>query len=332
MSARIAVVVLNWNGWLDTVECLRSLECLDHQSYSVIVVDNASTDNSTEELMCWISDYRIRQGLIVDAETDVNEAAKKRNLQHKEVLLLRAEFNGGYAYGNNLGVKYALDAGCEMVWILNNDTVVERTSLSALARTMDSDARVGICGSLLLYHDQPHVVQALGGVRYNLWSAQGRQICDGLNQNEFKAEKVCIDQISYVSGASMLVRSAFIRDVGFLEEGYFLYFEELDWALRAKKKSWTLGVSPESVVFHKVGASIGTSVRSCLSQYYMARAMILCYRKNVVVLYPVAIFRAIFEIGVLIYKMRWSLARVSIFALFDALSGREGNASGYRKF
>jgi len=195
--------------------------------------------------------------------------------------LVQTGDNLGFAGGCNVGLRFALSRrDAEYVWILNNDTVVSAAALDELLESM-SDPQVGICGSTLVYYNQPDRVQALGGGTYNPWVGFAK------SAGEFSRMPDAIldgrkPHIDYVHGASMLVSRAFLESVGLMTEEFFLYFEELDWACRAKGR-FRLGYAPQSIVYHKEGATIGTggdaSGRSKLSDYYMVRNRFRINRK-----------------------------------------------------
>lgn len=244
---KVFIILVNWNGWEDTVECLESLEKLAYPNYSVVVVDNNSSDRSVGHIRNQFSDIR----------------------------LIESNTNRGYAGGNNLGVEYALAHNADYVWLLNNDTVVDQQALSALVKRMEEDSTIGICGSKLLYYHQRDTIQALAGGGYNRWFA----LTD--NFGEKQPASTVIDreaieaELDFIIGASMLVSRSFLEEVGLLCEDYFLYYEEIDWGIRAGSK-FDLGFAPKSLVYHKEGASIEASNRnknnkSRLSDYYLVR-------------------------------------------------------------
>lgn len=174
------------------------------------------------------------------------------------LVLVETGSNLGYAGGNNVAIRHALaDPEIDAVWILNNDTVVDPGALGALVGEIERSPDVGICGSTLLYYDRPAVVQTLGGAKYSPWTALPRHIGEGEPLVRAPAPDEVRRTMWYVNGASMLVTRRFVEEVGLMDERYFLYFEELDWALRARGR-FSLGFAPGSVVFHKEGSSIGT--------------------------------------------------------------------------
>jgi GT2 family glycosyltransferase len=206
--------------------------------------------------------------------------AESKTAAHSSPLtLIQNGENLGFAAGNNVGLRYTLsDPDCQYFWLLNNDTVVEPDALPAMVRLMQQWPEVGICGSLNLSYRNPREVQAQGGMTYRRWCARVRTPAP-LTVDDLGTHPAHMD---YVNGASMLANRAFLETVGLMEESYFLYFEELDWAMRAKGK-FQLGYACDSVIYHKEGATIGSSrdrmKRSLLSDQYLSRSRVLLTRR-----------------------------------------------------
>lgn len=260
------IVVLNWNGWEDTVECLNSLTNLNYPNYQAVVVDNASTDGSVDEIVHRFPDQTI--------------------LENSE--------NLGYAAGNNVGIQWAVDHKADYIWILNNDTEVAVNALCELIERVQFEPNIGICGSTLIYHDRRNRVQAYGGGTFFKYLAITKTIGDGLSIRKPVNQLYIEQKLDFVSGASMLVSADFIMDVGLIAEDYFLYYEEVDWALRSKNR-YKLGYAPKSYVYHKEGASIQKGAenkqrRSKLSEYYQIRNRLKITRKFFPHLLPVIWF------------------------------------------
>jgi GT2 family glycosyltransferase len=245
----VYIIVLNYNGANDTIACLKSILELNYARFKVLVVDNASTDDS---------EIKIRKYLYF--------------IQDKRFLFIETEKNTGYAGGNNIGIRIALE-NQEMayVWVLNNDTIVDKDALIELVNKMEFDKRIGMCGSKQIYEWDRNRLQGYGG-KYNKFLGKSSSMKD-INR---------INEIDFVSGASMLLSRELLEKVGLFCEDYFLYFEELDLRERAKNK-FTIGCAVKSIVYHKEGASIGSSFqgkkRSYLSDYYLIRNRILFTKK-----------------------------------------------------
>ena len=216
-------MVLNWNGWKDTILCLNALKKSTYERLSVVVVDNGSTNDSVE---------RIRAA-------------------HPETLLLEAGENLGFSGGNNIGIRYALGQGADYLWLLNNDTEAAPEALSALVEKTLTDCSIGATASICYYAAAPSTVQVWAGARINLWIGYGRNTTQPHNDDWFHS----------LYGASMLIASKALKDVGLLDEGFFHYWEETEFCLRLRKGGWRLAAAPASRILHKVAASSGGNSR-----------------------------------------------------------------------
>ncbi len=235
------IVLLNWNGWRDTDACLESLKGLAYPNFNVVVVDNASSDGSE---------------------------ARLRELYPK-LTLLQSGANLGFAGGNNVGLRYALEHGAQYVWLLNNDTLVQPDALTELVAKMQRDPGLGLCGSTLLYESARDTVQALGGAHYNRWLGTVKHIGHHEHWPRTVDEREVEERLSYLIGASTLASRNFLEQIGLLQDDYFLYFEELDWAARARGR-FRLGYAAKSIVYHKEGSSIGGNDRAKSAKSYTA--------------------------------------------------------------
>jgi hypothetical protein len=170
------------------------------------------------------------------------------------------------------------DNACQYFWVLNNDTVVDPGALATLVRQAEKQPKLGLCGSLILSYADPKRLQVQGGRRFSKWTGRA-QIPPRLTVEESRSRKPKFD---YIEGASMLATRSFLEEVGLLEERYFLYYEEVDWAVRARGK-FAMGYAPDSIVYHKEGASIGSNLdrgkRSLMSTRYLVRSRVLFTRK-----------------------------------------------------
>jgi GT2 family glycosyltransferase len=268
---RVAIVLVNWNGWRDALECLSSVLASDSAELAdVYLVDNASTDGSVERIVQWcakpvplvgIADFEgirhVGSNPVACRVWDANgQPAPEDPALH--LTLVRSGGNLGFAGGNNAGITAAGLNRYSHFWLLNTDTVMRRDALTQLLERAGADARIGMVGSTLLYYNDPAHVQALGGGRLDPRRLVASHIGVGLSLDAVPNDATAIHAVEaemrYVVGASMLVTAEFIRTVGPMCEDYFLYFEEIDWALRAGSR-FKLAYAPDSVVFHKVGAS-----------------------------------------------------------------------------
>ena len=300
---RLAVVLVNFNRGEDTLECLESL-FRSSEPLRVAVVDNASSDGSLDLVERWargeqpfsppagplgrLSAPPLRKPVACTRMTGAQAVAG--GLGEHALTLIDAGGNVGFAAGNNIAMRAALrDPAIAYCWCLNNDTVVEPDAAAALVVRMDATHKVGLCGTVVRYYNRPGTVQALNGSRFTKWSGASRGI--GLNQpatRAFNPQQVA-RATDFVLGASLAVSRAFLQRVGFMEESYFLYFEEMDWAIRNRGRFAT-AFAHGAVVYHKEGGSIGSSNkrggRSQTAEYYLMRSRIKFYRRNLPWLLP----------------------------------------------
>lgn len=268
------VVLLNWNGWRDTLACLDSLFDSRATPCRVLVCDNDSHDESVTQLSAW-GQKRFASRFERFTRSDVDRGVSL----HKDTALAVIEngANLGFAAGNNVGVRLAMrSSNCQFIWLLNNDTTVAPDALAQVVARAESDPSIGLCGSTLVYHHDQQMVQALGGATFNRFTGRSMHIGAFSALNNVPADPAATEgAMSYVIGAAMLVRRAYLEQIGLMQEDYFLYYEEIDWCTRGKGK-FRLGYAPNSYVFHKEGASIGTAASggSALSTYYLFRSRV----------------------------------------------------------
>ncbi len=289
----VDIVILNWNGWQETIQCLESIFQLSYPSYRVIVVDNGSTDESQVKL---------------------SEFCNKRF-----DLLFTGE-NLGYAGGNNVGIRHALaQSDCDYVWILNNDTRVDPKALTSLVDTMKNDPTTGLCGSTILYEDDRHRVQALGGGWYQPATGLSGFYGEGLARNKVDTN-IRNKQLDLICGASVLASKEFLQTVGLMDEFLFLYMEEIDWGIRAKKQHFNLSYAKKSIVYHKQGASIGTNDRAgkktLFSDFYTFRNRIYLTRKHYWYFLPTVYLMMIYSLFKRIVQRRFTAALQILSIMF----------------
>lgn len=253
----VYIIILNWQGADDTIACLTSLGNLKSDAFKVIVCDNNSQDDS------WIKLESYAHG---QTKFDLS--------------LIQTGANLGFAGGNNVGLQIALtDPEMEFVWVLNNDTEVDSNALCALMSHMVNNPSVGICGSTLLYMDNPGLIQAVGGF-YNTWLGTSRHALGHQTYSPMLCNRVDPSQLDYVVGASMFVRRSVLEEIGLLSDDYFLYCEEIDWATRMKRQcaEFKLGYAPDSLVYHKEGSSTGSNERNGKTYNYLADYFLISSR------------------------------------------------------
>lgn len=306
-NPRAAVIILNWRAPADTVQCALSAAGLDHENLDIVVCDNASGDGSFEAIQAGLAEQlpavnqqRVARGMrpLVQATLEASALAAPPRGEDatRRLWVVQTGRNGGYAAGNNVGVRLALaEPEVEYVWILNNDTLVEPDALTRLLERMAQDPTIGICGAKVVYLEKPDRVQSLGGGRF----LRGRARCELLGKGtpaDAPVDAAAIEaSLSYVNGAAALVRRTLIETVGYMDEDYFLYWEEIDWAVRAAGR-FRLGYCDAARVYHRVGMTIGTSDEgqsSMLSDFYLTRSKFRFLRRH----YPGLVVLALPNLG-----------------------------------
>lgn len=302
MNDLVYIIILNYKGWEDTIECIESILKSDFSIYKIIVVDNDSPNESVNNLKAWangdlnlfLNEKNPLKGLsfpfspkpipyLAIKSSDI-DSMELKNINCCNLIFIESDKNLGFAGGNNLGIKLAKRLNnFEYVWLLNNDTVIKKNSLSQLVAQGKSDKNsnysIGLYGSKLLYYYNPTKIQAVGG-KYNKWFGVPYHV--GSNKENSEKYNDSSLKLDYVVGASLFVTKEFIQKVGLLNEEYFLYFEELDWILRGKAQGFKFIYNYKSEVFHKEGATIGESnkiKKSEVAEYYSLKNRIIFSKK-----------------------------------------------------
>jgi hypothetical protein len=278
-SARICVIVLNWNGWRDTVECLESLRRLSQRDVQTIVVDNGSTNDSCKRLLEWAEAHCEGEAFCDGHDADPpkqQEDGSKVLLATPGLVVIETGVNGGYAAGNNVGIRWALaNTDCEFLWILNNDCVVEPDSLSCMVKAMSEDSHAWICGATIRSYREHDRILMTGGARLSHVTFHSTPVVLGGDE---RTQKLVQKRLSYIVGACMLVRRSLFEKVGLLSEHYFLFFEESDLMERAGRDC-RLAVAFDATVYHKEGSATGSVSaarhKSPLADYYSFRSRLL---------------------------------------------------------
>ncbi len=265
---RCGVVILNYNGSQDTIACLESLLRGSTLPSWVVIVDNASTDGSPEHLQQWAASATGQR------MPEVGEAAPAP--PPGSLVLLRARQNRGYAAGNNLALRLLMAWGADAVWLLNNDVVVDANALGAMLRRLFAKPRPGLCGARVYYMGTDRV-QCRAGGSVSQWTALATLDGYGFSTRRALDEsaEVVEARLDFIYGASVMASRNFVQTVGLMDERYFLYCEEQDWAYSARGR-FDLAYAADAVVWHKEGGSTGHSWRQV-----NARALLLLARSRI---------------------------------------------------
>jgi GT2 family glycosyltransferase len=289
---KVAILILNWNGWEDTIECIESVLQIDYPNYYAIVIDNGSTNDSITK----IKDYadgkiKIKSKYVKyspknkpiklleltnknadSSEKDLGDHGKEffKTKIDQRLILLKNEKNFGFAEGNNIGMRFALTGfDPDYILLLNNDVTVEPDFLTKMIKVGESDKKSGIIGSKIPYYDNPD----------KNWFCKG--IINWFSINIAYHSDKCREEIinsDYITGCVALIKKEVIEKVGYLDKTLFLYFEDADYCLRARNSGYSMVVVPSAIVYHKVSATSYSFIKST-AQYYFSRNRIWFVKK-----------------------------------------------------
>lgn len=282
---RVSILLLNWNRWRDTIECLESILRLEYSNWNVVLCDNASTDDSVGRIREWAAGktrvtFSVPRELhkLVDPPVakpvtltmlSIGEALSGLGVQAKRSLIvIRNRRNDGFAAGNNIGLRHIQRVGAaRYVWILNNDTVVAPDALSKLIACAEASGKVGAVGATIYEYSEPRTVQFAAGGDFGPWRSFGtapREVGTRL-----APDGALEADVDYITGSSLLIPVETIARVGLIAEEYFMYGEDVDYSLRIRRAGLHLLHAADAHVWHKGGASIGH--RTPPHDYYAVR-------------------------------------------------------------
>ncbi len=245
----MTVQVLHWRGLDKTRECLRSVLAIDYPNFGVLLVDNGSDT----------SDHKIL----------------KEEFAAIEVLTL--DQNYGFAGGSNRGLQHAIDAGADLVWLINNDATVDPETLSGLVQIAVANPSAGALGALVVEGEEKNAPQVgVGAINYLKAKTYLRKL------PVFESHGGAVQTIhpcEWLSGSSLLLRSTALKKIGLFDERYYLYFEDVDLCLRLNKGGFACLLVPGSVVHHQGNASTQGGL-SLWRAYYHTRNRLLFFMQN----------------------------------------------------
>ena len=271
----VSIIIINWNGWKDTIECLESVYQIEYPNFDVIVVDNNSLDDSLDQIRAYSSgelkvdsdffDYNAENKPLYI--TEYMEGETPSDIKNLDLIILKNKRNYGFPRGNNVGIKFALEnLDPDFILLLNNDTIVHPYFLTELVQEGHLNELVGILGPKIYYYDKKDVIWS-AGCRISWKLARGIQIGSGeLDHGQYDEKK----EVEYVSGSAFLIKSEVIKEIGLMDDKYFLYFEESDWTLRANNAGFKSLYVPRAKIWHKISKS-GGGISQPLGLYYITR-------------------------------------------------------------
>lgn len=245
---KVGIIILNWNGYEVTKECLASLSNIDYPNYEVFLVDNGSVDGSPEKL----------------AE------------EFAGITMIRNKENLGFTGGNNAGIRRALDESVDYVLLLNNDTEVAPQFLSELIRAAENDKQVGLLNPKIMYFEPSDRIWYAGG-SFNIWkgiaSHRGSREVDRGRYNS-------IEEVTFITGCAFLIKVEVIRKIGLLDECFFYTCEDTDWSVRSLHAGYKALYVPSSVIWHKESMDVKRNAGKAFRDFYNVRNSLLLARRH----------------------------------------------------
>jgi GT2 family glycosyltransferase len=273
---KVAIIILNWNGWKNTVECLESLYRIDYSSFEIILVDNDSKDDSVNKIEEYakgklrVESKFVQYSLVNKPLKLIKPQKAKVPLEfNKELLFVENNVNYGFARGTNIAIMLAQKQCADYVLLLNNDIVVDKEFLSKMVAHAERTPQIGVAGPTIYYYDNPTTVD-FAGENLTLWRVKGKEFC---SVSKLPRE------VDKIEGSCMLIRRTVLDKVGLLYTKYWAYWEETDLCFRAKKAGFKVIYIPESKVWHKVACSIGGE-NNLKRQYFLNRNRLLFAKRN----------------------------------------------------
>ncbi|NJE09258.1 glycosyltransferase family 2 protein [Thermococcus sp. M39] len=293
MLPRVSMIILNWNGWKDTIECLESLYRITYPNYDVVLVDNASQDDSVQKIKEYAEGkikvnskffrYTSHNKPIKVFEVSEDEARKgkfNRPLYEKfdvnrRLILIKNKDNYGFAGGNNIGIKFALSVlNPDYILLLNNDTVVDKNFLTELVKAAESDGKIGSVQALLLKPDG-RTIDSLG---QELLKYGARDI--GIN-SPYTSPLSKEVEIFGSCAATALYKSQVLMEVGVFDDDFFVIYEDVDLSWRIRLAGYISILVPTAVVYHRRGISDNKSRKikktKAIKSYYSRKNGVLLF-------------------------------------------------------
>lgn len=282
--AHVVIIILNWRGWQDTLECLESLQQLDYPNFTTIVIDNASGDESLEKIAGWArgeipvesrhfqpgaSNKAVARLSLSRAESE-QDACLEQGLHllhlpsHERLIVIESDENLGFAAGNNVGIRYALRLKADYVWLLNNDTVVDQQALAQLVDCMETHPDLACATGQIRYYDRPLIWNCGGNLT---WSGSRKYHYHGVDVASVPQTGAL--PITFITGCALLARRSTFEKWGLLTERFFFGEEDYEFSMRMRRHQQKIVCCLNAVIYHKVGASVKKSTPKQVNLWYI---------------------------------------------------------------
>lgn len=264
----VSIVILNWNGWKDTIECLESLFQINYKKYHIVLVDNGSKDDSVKIIKQYLNgDIKVKSKFFQYQTsnkplnfTEITKLDSERkqikviNLEIK-ITILKNDKNYGFTEGNNIGIRFALKAYTpDYILLLNNDTVVEKDFLSKLVNFSQLNGSDILQPKIKYYEDLTLNSTGIKLDFFGFTSCRGDHEIDRCQYDTFIRE-----HFFYASGACLLLKKKFLKYMGdeYFDKKLFAYHEDVDICWQARLFGFKIEYCPNSICYHKGSQSTG---------------------------------------------------------------------------
>lgn len=252
----ITILVLNWNDFESSIACLKSCvtsvnssSLLENRKATIILIDNYSTDKSNVKLEKWIS--------------------LKNTTSCVQLVFLQSKKNGGYAYGNNIGLKASKKYDSKYIIILNNDALLNRNALDLMIASLEYDKEIGVIGPAIR-DQQSKKIQSAGKVLDLKFS----------HHTAFYEINTGLINVGYISGACLMLRESILKSIGYLDESFFMYTEDVEFCYRVHVAGYKVTCQTNAIIEHSSEGSIDRYSRDSFRIYYQIRNNILFAKKH----------------------------------------------------
>ena len=246
LQPKIYIIILNWNGLTDTLECMESVFKLNYENFHVVVIDNGSIDSDSKII----------------------------KINFPQVTLIQNKENLGFTEGNNIGITYAISQKANYIWLLNNDTIVDKECLLNIVKEAELSDSIGLVSPVIYYYDSPDEIQFAGS--HMNWKDITLIYKPIIEQNEIKGKSLCL------WGTALLLKANMVERIGLLKKEYFAYWEDIEYSIRAIKYGYTNKICSSGKVFHKNKFhQLDNIKKSGYYHYYMNRNRMLLGREYI---------------------------------------------------
>ena len=303
MNPQVSIIILNWNGWKDTMECLDSLHQINYPNYDVIVVDNSSEDESINKINEYLNHKLYSQLDSIktsNEQVEITEYTKSNETgptSESNLVLIKNDQNYGFAEGNNIGIKYTLkNFNPDYILLLNNDTIVDKNFLDELLKVAENDKNIGSVQSLLL-RPEGKIIDSMGQEPL-IWSSRDIEM-----GSEYKNNIPKNIEIFGACAASALYRSETLNKIGLLDNDFFAVYEDIDLSWRIRLEGLKSILAVNSIVYHKRNISKKLSKRKNFNLdsenkfelYHLSKNMLIIaikYHPRSLLLNPVYLYKS----------------------------------------